>query len=95
MGTKYEGKCPDLKVRDYFYEHEGFVTNNPKTNFSNMFRRGLKQSSYIIIEDCNVTFDHIIRTCVQRIKEAHVIDEIWVMKNDKIEIAFKSKASKS
>ncbi len=95
VGSRYEGKCPDLKIGDYFYEHEGFVSNNPKTNFSNMLRRGLKQSSRLIIEDCGITFDHIKRTCVRRIEESHMINEVWVLKNDKVEMAFKSKASKS
>ncbi|MCX6220898.1 MAG: hypothetical protein NTZ69_07905 [Bacteroidia bacterium] len=95
IGTKYEGKCPDLKICDHFFEYEGFISNNPKTNFSNMLRRGLNQSSHIIIKDCNITFDHIKRTCIQRIREAHIIDEVWVMKNSKIELVFKSKASKS
>lgn len=95
IGTKYEGKCPDLKIGDYFYEHEGFISSNPKTNFSNMLRRGLKQSSRIIIEDCKVTIDHIKRTCVQRIQDGHEIEEVWLLKNGRIEVAFKSKASKS
>ena len=55
IGTKYDGKCPDLKVDDDFFEYEGFISDNPKTNFSNMLRRGLKQSSRIIIKDCNMT----------------------------------------
>ncbi len=95
IGTKYEGKCPDLKVDNDFFEYEGFISNNPKTNFSNMLRRGLKQSSRIIIKDCNMTHDHIKRTCIQRIKEGHVINEVWVLKNGTNELVFKSKASKS
>ena len=95
IGTKFEGKCPDLKIDNYFYEHEEFISNNPKTNFSNMLRRGLKQSSRIVIEECGVTFAHIKRTCIQRIKNGHLIDEVWVMTRNKIELVFKSKASKS
>ena len=48
-GTRYDGKCPDLKIDDYWYEHEGFVTDNPKRAFSNMVNHGLKQSDRIII----------------------------------------------
>ena len=48
-GTPYYGKCPDLIVDGVWYEHEAFTKPNPKSNFSNMLRRGLSQSDRIII----------------------------------------------
>lgn len=82
MGTKYEGKCPDLKVGDKFYEFEGFITHNPKTNLSNMLNRGLKQSARVIIEDCNVTTNYLMRNINSRIREGIYIKEIWLLKRN-------------
>ena len=55
IGTKYEGKCPDLKIDGLWYEHEGFVTDNPKRAFRNMLSHGMKQSSRIIIDKPGLT----------------------------------------
>lgn len=43
-GTKYEGKCPDLNVDGEWYEHEGFVSQNPKRAFRNMLNDGLTKT---------------------------------------------------
>ena len=40
IGTKYEGKCPDLLINGKRYEHEGYITNNPKNAFRNMLMMG-------------------------------------------------------
>lgn len=93
-GTKYEGKSPDFSVDGKFFEHEGFRSNNPKTNYSNMMRRGLKQSSRVVIEDCGVTKDYIKRNCYHRLREGQKIDEVWLLKEGKISLVFKSKALK-
>ena len=84
MGTKDEGKCPDLKIDGLWYEHEGFVTDNPKTAFRNMLNHGLKQSSRIIINRPNLTDAFMKRIIKQRVKDGHDIDEVWIMDDNSI-----------
>lgn len=84
IGTKYEGKCPDLKIDGLSYEHEGFVTDNPKTAFRNMLNHGLKQSSRIIINRPNLTDAFMKRIIKQRVKDGHDIDEVWIMDDNSI-----------
>lgn len=55
MGTAYEGKCPDLLVENKWYEHEGYMTKNPKRAFMNMMSHGFKQCSRLIIDKPNLT----------------------------------------
>lgn len=83
------GKCPDLKIDGVFYEHEGFVTNNPKRAFSNMVSHGLKQSNRIIVEKPNLTEAYMKRVIKQRIMERHIIDEVWVKEEDKLRLLYK------
>lgn len=78
IGSKYEGKCPDLKVDEKFYEYEGFITHNPKTNLSNMLGRGLKQSSRVIVENCGVTERYILNNILARVNEGQKIEEVWL-----------------
>ena len=84
IGTKYEGKCPDLRIDGLWYEHEGFVTDNPKTAFRNMLNNGLKQSSRIIINRPNLTDAFMKRIIKQRVKDGHDIDEVWIMDDNSI-----------
>ena len=81
-GTPYYGKCPDLKVNDLFYEFEGFEVISKKTT-SNMIKRGAKQSSRIIIKDDNSTLNHIKKVIAFNKKEGKIIDEVWVLKDNK------------
>lgn len=78
IGTRYEGKCPDLLVDDNWYEHEGFTTTNPKNAFRNMVGHGLKQSSRIIIDRPEVTERYMSRILHQRVKDGALIDEVWI-----------------
>lgn len=84
IGTKYEGKCPDLRIDGLWYEHEGFVADNPKTAFRNMLNHGLKQSSRIIINRPNLTDAFMKRIIKQRVKDGHDIDEVWIMDDNSI-----------
>ena len=84
IGTKYEGKCSDLKIDGLWYEHEGFITDNPKTAFRNMLNHGLKQSSRIIINRPNLTDAFMKRIIKQRVKDGHDIDEVWIMDDNSI-----------
>ena len=77
-GTKYYGKCPDLKVGDNWYELEGFTKNNPKRNFRNMMNNGLKQSDRLIIMEPKLTERYMKHCIEERIKIGQQINEIWL-----------------
>jgi len=77
-GTPYYGKCPDMLVDNKWYEHEGFVHVNPKMNFSNMCKRGFRQSDRIIIEKCNLTDGYMLRSIEGQKKSGVRITELWV-----------------
>lgn len=85
IGTKYEGKCPDFRVGSKYYELEGFLTNNAEKALYNMMKRGLKQSSRIVIEDAGLSFNEIKRTVFYRRKGGIVIDEVWLYKNGNLQ----------
>lgn len=82
IGTKYEGKCPDLKINGVWYEHEGFVTDNPKRAFSNMMSHGLKQASNLIIERPDLTERFMKRSMLERISHGATINEVWIRETD-------------
>jgi len=88
-GTRYDGKCPDLKIDDYWYEHEGFVTDNPKRAFSNMVNHGLKQSDRIIIDKPDLTDAYMKRVINQRLKDGHHISEVWLNENGHLRLLYK------
>lgn len=82
-GTRYEGKCPDLKIGDHWYEHEGFVTTNPKRAFSNMMNDGLKQSDRLIIDRPELTERYMYHSIWRRVnKEGQQITEAWLRNPD-------------
>lgn len=82
-GTIYYGKCPDIKIGDSWYEHEGLLSNNPKKAFRNMLNHGLKQSDRLIIDKPNLTDAYMKRVINQRIKDGNAITEIWLLENKK------------
>ena len=82
MGTLYEGTCPDLLVGDKWYEHEGFISLNPKRAFSNMMNHGLKQSDRLIIDRPDLTERYMMRSIVNRINEGQKITEVWLREKD-------------
>lgn len=90
IGTKYYGKCPDLCIDGIFYEHEGYIINNPKANFSNMLHRGLAQSDHIIIEKCNLSERIMKKSIRDRIKAGVSIKEIWVHEESQVVLLFKN-----
>ena len=89
VGTKYEGKCPDLCVNGGWYEHEGFTSSNPKNAFRNMLNDGLKQSNRLIIDKPNLTDAYMKRVIRQRIKDGQAIEEIWIKEDSEIRILYK------
>lgn len=91
-GTKYWGKCPDLKIDDIFYEHEGFISTNPKRAFQNMLNRGLKQSSYLIIEDCGMSDRWMKHNIVGRVLKGQSINEVWIRREKELQLLYKTEA---
>ena len=82
MSTKYEGKCPDLLVNDIWYEHEGFISNNPKNAFRNMMRDGLIQSDRLIIDRPELTERYMLRSIIGRVNKGEAIQEVWLREQD-------------
>ena len=89
IGTKYEGKCPDMLIDGKWYEHEGFTSNNPKNAFRNMLTHGLEQASRLIIEAPELTEAYMKRVIRQRIKEGQEITEIWISKKECLSLLYK------
>ena len=87
-GTPYYGKCPDLLVDGVWYEHEGFTSVNPKTNFANMCNRGFRQSDRIIIEKCGLTDGYMLRSLEGQMKAGVRISELWVRDGDECRLVF-------
>lgn len=88
-GTIYYGKCPDIKIGEHWYEHEGFSSENAKNAFRNMLNHGLKQSDRLIIDRPNLTEAYMKRTVQQRVKDGQVITEIWLKDGDKLSLLYK------
>lgn len=82
LGSKYEGKCPDFKVGDYFYELEGFEGEANADKFGKMLARGLKQSSRLVLKDDGSTTNHIKKLIYFAKSRGQLIDEVWVFKNN-------------
>lgn len=81
-GTRYDGKCPDLKIGEYWYEHEGFITDNPMRAFRNMMSHGLKQSDRLIIDRPDLTERYMLRSILGRIERGESIQEVWFRDKD-------------
>ena len=82
IGTKYEGKCPDLCINGIWYEHEGFKSSNPKNAFRNMMRDGLIQCDRLIIDRPKLTERFMLRSIIGRIENGEVIKEVWLRDKD-------------
>ena len=90
IGTKYEGKCPDMLIDGEWYEHEGFTSDNPKNAFRNMLTHGLKQASRLIIEAPELTDRYMRRIINNRIATKQEIDEILILeKSGEIRVLYK------
>ena len=89
IGTKFEGKCPDMLIDGKWYEHEGFISDNPKRAFRNMLTHGLKQSNRIIIDRPELTDGYMIRSIYGHIKQGKDIEEVWLVEGKKIRIIYK------
>ncbi|MCR5714405.1 MAG: hypothetical protein K6F98_05700 [Bacteroidales bacterium] len=75
IGTKYEGKCPDLRIDGKFYEHEGFESE--KNAITHMISKGLKQCNRLIIESGDLPLRYIKKNIHLRVtRERQEIDEV-------------------
>ena len=77
-GTEFYGKCPDLRVDNIWYEHEGVSTGTGKRAFSNMMKRGLEQSDRLIIDECGLSDRWMRRSAVNRVQQGSPLKELWV-----------------
>jgi hypothetical protein len=96
VGTKFEGKCPDLRIDGVWYEHEGFVTDNPKRAFKNMLNDGMVQSSRLIIDRPNLTTRWMKHNIFDRVtRYGQDIQEVWIRNdNGGLELLYKNSGSK-
>ncbi|GIJ93380.1 hypothetical protein CAPN002_05980 [Capnocytophaga stomatis] len=88
-GTPYWGKCPDFKVGNVFYEHEGFLGSTSEMNFKKAFKKatdmiskGIKQSDRIVIDYTPCDYNSVKRSIEKRISENQNISEVWVLQKD-------------
>lgn len=90
MGTKFEGKCPDMLIDGKWYEHEGFTSDNPKRAFKNMLNDGLKQSNRLIIDQPQLTDRYMVHNIWKRIHvDRQDIIEIWIKDGDNLRCIYK------
>jgi hypothetical protein len=95
VGTKYEGKCPDLSVDGLWYEHEGFVSKKAKNAFRNMLNDGLKQSDRLIIDKPKLEDAYMKRIIRQRVSDGQHIREVWLKDRREITLLFKKSGAVS
>lgn len=88
-GTEFYGKCPDLRVDNIWYEHEGITTGTGKRAFSNMMKRGLEQSDRLIIDECGLTDAFMKRSIFNRNANGADIKEVWIRSENGVRLLFK------
>ena len=84
----YYGKCPDLYVDGYYYEHEGYTTANHKNALRNMLLHGLRQSDRIVIEKCNLTDKYVIARIKGKINSGCKVTEVWEHDNGTLRLIY-------
>ena len=89
-GTSYYGKCPDLIVDDIGYEHEGYVTENPKHAIKNMLKHGLSQSDRIIIDKVRLTENYIKARIKGKVQEGKKVTEVWIREGENLKMVYKN-----
>ncbi len=91
IGTKYEGKCPDLQVGEKFYEFEGFVKPWSKKKVGRMLSHGLQQSSYLIVDNTKGCSDRFIRKMLKARLNTHpnAIKELWIYEKGCVRLFYK------
>jgi hypothetical protein len=93
-GTKYERKCPDLKVNNEFFEYESYKRPFKKAKISRMIAHGVLQSSKIVIDNNKGASDRfLIKVINNRIKIGQDINEVWAFEKGRLRLVYKSKAT--
>ncbi len=81
-----------MNVDGEWYEHEEFISNNPKNAFRNMIKDGLLQSNRLVIDKPNLTERFMQSGLYNRINNGEDIEEIWLRYQDgEIKLLFKKR----
>lgn len=90
-GTKYENKCPDLRINGKFYEFEGFVRPWNKRKISNMLSHGFAQSDRVIIDNSDGASDRFIRKAIDARRKLpnSQIKEVWLYEKGEKRLFYK------
>jgi hypothetical protein len=92
-GTKYDWKCPDLKIGNHFYEYESFTPPFRTRKLSRMLSHGGKQSARIIINNNKGSSDTYLRRYIHsRLRQTDDFDEVWVYEKGEVRLLFKRTA---
>ena len=92
-GTKYDWKCPDLKIDNLFYEYESFTPPFRLRKLFRMLSHGGKQSSRIIINNNKGASDPYLRRYIHsQIRQGADFDEVWAYEKGKVRLLFKRTA---
>ena len=92
-GTKYDWKCPDLKIGNCFYEYESFTPPFRLRKLFRMLSHGGKQSSRIIINNNKGASDSYLRRYIHsQIRQGACFDEVWIYEKGKVRLLFKRTA---
>ena len=96
IGTRYEGKTPDLRCTkdgvSVYREVKGYnVGTQGKRALKNMLNRALEQSDRIIIQrHPDWTDNFIARTITNRIRKGIEIQEVWLIEpNNELTLVYK------
>ena len=90
IGTKYENKCPDLRINGKFYEFEGFVKPWSKEKIGRMLSHGLKQSSRVMIDNTKGCSHRYLRKRVfDYLRLGVTIEEILVYEKGNLTYIYK------
>jgi len=90
-GTKFERKCPDIRIGGKFYEYESFKRPWNKRKVSNMLSHGFMQSDRIIIDNGGGASDRFIKRAIndRRNLPNAQIKEVWLYEKGKVRLFFK------
>jgi len=89
-GTKYDWKCPDLKIDNLFYEYESFTPPFSGKKLRRMLSHGAKQSSRVIINNNKGASDTYLRRYIHtRLVQTQDLDEVWVYEKGGVRLLFK------
>ncbi|GHT21925.1 hypothetical protein AGMMS4957_11480 [Bacteroidia bacterium] len=88
--TKYERKCPDLQIDNFFYEYEGFMPPFRLRKLFRMLSHGGKQASRIVINNNRGASETYLRRYINsQIRQGAYFDEVWAYEKGKVRLLFK------